>query len=203
MLAGIFDLRHCQSEYPTRPRVPYAMATTDEKKAEGAAASQLQQPQAQQAEKKLTGAELKAKAKAEKAARRAATKAAAPTPAQSTAPQQTEGKAAAGGKNRGKQDAAVQPSTSKPDSKMTSTPPASGKPKKKKPDLAGCFSHLPIPKRVSIADADEDVHPEILLVGQRMSSFVLRDSISRASALLLAVKEVCFSLGNLGKTGPD
>ncbi|CAK7216419.1 hypothetical protein SBRCBS47491_002818 [Sporothrix bragantina] len=53
-----------------------------------------------------------------------------------------------------------------------------------------CFSHLPMAKRISIAQAHKDVHPAVLAVGQQMASFVLRDNMARLEATLVAFKKV-------------
>ncbi|CAK7273808.1 hypothetical protein SEPCBS57363_005838 [Sporothrix epigloea] len=53
-----------------------------------------------------------------------------------------------------------------------------------------CFSHLPMAKRISIAQAYKDVHPAVLAVGQQMASFVLRDNVARLEATLVAFKKV-------------
>ena len=53
-----------------------------------------------------------------------------------------------------------------------------------------CFSHLPMAKRISIAQAHKDVHPAVLAVGQQMASFVLRDNVARLEATLVAFKKV-------------
>lgn len=130
-------------------------------------------------EKKLTGAELKAKAKAEKAARRAATKAVT----------QPAGDAK-GGKSKQKQDG--------PQGVAGKARPAAGgpqgPPKVKGRVVPECFSHLGMAKRVSMTQADKDVHPAVLLLGQQMSAFVVTDSARRLESTLLAFKKVRLSL---------
>lgn len=126
-------------------------------------------------EKKLSGAELKAKAKAEKAARRAASKAVI-QPADN-------GK---GGKSKQKQDG-PQPASHK--GKYGGGPQLPVK--EKGPAVPECFSHLGMAKRVAMTQADRDVHPAVLLLGQQMSAFVVRDSIRRLESTLLALKKAC------------
>lgn len=128
-------------------------------------------------EKKLSGAELKAKAKAEKAARRAASKAVT-QPADS-------GK---GGKSRQRQDG---PPALSHKGKYGGGPQAPVK--EKAPAVPECFSHLGMAKRVTLTQADKDVHPAVLVLGQQMSSFVVTDSIRRLEATLLALKKACLT----------
>ncbi|KAL2107054.1 hypothetical protein VUR80DRAFT_5774 [Thermomyces stellatus] len=125
-------------------------------------------------EKKLSGAELKAKAKAEKAARRAASKAVT---------QSTEN--SKGGKSKQKQEGPP-PATHK--GKYTGGPQVPVK--EKGPTIPECFSHLGMAKRISITQADRDVHPVVLLLGQQMSAFVVTESIRRLETTLLAFKKV-------------
>ncbi|KJR83296.1 translation initiation factor eIF-2B subunit delta [Sporothrix schenckii 1099-18] len=56
-----------------------------------------------------------------------------------------------------------------------------------------CFSHLPMAKRITIAQAHRDVHPAILAVGQQMASFDLRHNMARLEATLVAFKKVIAS----------
>lgn len=134
-------------------------------------------------EKKLSGAELKKKQKEEKAARRmqakAAQTAAAPPGAAAAAA------AAAAAKGKGKQDGGAGPHGNKIALKVV--PKAPSKPKATVPV---CFSHLSMAKRMNITQADKDVHPVILQLGQQMSTFAISDSITRAEATLLAFKKV-------------
>lgn len=137
---------------------------------------------------KLTPAQLKAKAKAEKAARRAKvieTKAAvaAATPAKEA------------GKGKGKQDG--QPPQSKQHrGSMSGRRPSIGGPliEKEKDARSGipeCFSHVPMAKRVQLSQTHKDVDPAVLVAGQQMAAFAIKDSISRLEATLLAFKKVC------------
>ncbi|SPO06890.1 related to translation initiation factor eIF2B, 71 kDa (delta) subunit [Cephalotrichum gorgonifer] len=133
-------------------------------------------------EKKLSGAELKARAKAEKAARRA-TK----VVAQQASAAAAEAK---GGKSKQKQDGPhVVGGKGKPAASGGAAPVAPAK-KVKGPTVPECFSHLAMAKRVTLSQADRDVHPAVLLLGQQMSAFVVRESTRRLEATLLALKKV-------------
>lgn len=146
---------------------------------------------------KLSGAELKAKAKAEKAARRAQTKASKEVAKGEAAVSSTPGQLgpSAGevksGKGKGKQDGGA-----------TTAPGAAGRPVVSKGPLPivvpaepkftvpECFSHLSMAKRIPITQADKDVHPTVLALGQQMATFAIDESITRLKATLLAFKKV-------------
>jgi translation initiation factor eIF-2B subunit delta len=147
---------------------------------------------------KLTGAELKAKAKAEKQARRAQVKAAkdaAPGGAPASASTAQSGHPAVdskGNKAKGKTDGAPSASsgaTGKATGSKGSVPTIPPKPESSIPE---CFSHLPVAKRLPITQADKDVHPTVLALGQQMATFAIDESITRLKATLLAFKKVRF-----------
>lgn len=146
-------------------------------------------------EKKLTGAELKAKAKAEKAARRAQQKTskevAKAEAAVSSSPQQL-GPAASEvkGKQKGKDGAAGGPGARPALPKA----PASTIVTEQKVQVPECFSHLSMAKRLPITQADKDVHPAVLALGQQMAAFAIDESVTRLRATLLAFQRVGFSL---------
>ncbi|KAH7152189.1 hypothetical protein B0J13DRAFT_594152 [Dactylonectria estremocensis] len=131
-------------------------------------------------EKKLSGAELKKKAKEEKAARRAQAKAVLTA----HAPAPTGGSDAKGSKAKPKQDGqhgaklALRPA---------STPAV---PKETKPSIPDCFSHLSMARRIDMTHADKDVNPVVLALGEHMSAFAISDSITRLEATLRAFKKV-------------
>ena len=153
---------------------------------------------------KLSGAEIKAKKQAEKAARRAqAVAAKAAVAATSGAPVQG---AQTGGDNKGNKQ-----SKPKADGQAPSGAPASARPTAQRrqsqstgqrqpaplnvtkdvgPTIPECFSHLSMAKRIPLSEADKDVHPVVLAVGQQMATFTLRDNIARLRATLLAFKKV-------------
>lgn len=155
---------------------------------------QQQQPAAPAGEKKLSGAELKKKAKEEKAARRAQAKAVQPSqgPAQG---QQAAGGDGKGGKAKPKQDGQHQQhgGTKLPIRSAATTAIV----KDNKPSVPDCFSHLSIARRIDMTNADKDVHPAVLVLGEHMSAFAISDSITRLEATLFAFKKVNWSL--LGK----
>jgi translation initiation factor eIF-2B subunit delta len=45
-------------------------------------------------------------------------------------------------------------------------------------------------RRVAITQADKDVNPVVLALGQQMSTFAISDSITRLESTLLAFKKV-------------
>ncbi|GFP55699.1 probable translation initiation factor eIF-2B subunit delta [Trichoderma asperellum] len=138
-------------------------------------------------EKKLSGAELKKKAKEEKAARRAAAKATQPQPP-AGAPAQSDAKS--GSKPKPKQDG---PQAGAQHGKIPaprSAAPVPAAPKEVKPTIPDYFSHLAMAKGVNITHADKDVHPAVLLLGQQMSTMAISDSTTRLEATLLAFKKV-------------
>ncbi|EHA47450.1 hypothetical protein MCOR27_003915 [Pyricularia oryzae] len=164
--------------------------------------------------KKMTAAaEAKAKKQAEKAQRRAqaiAAKAAAaapPTgPASATEAPATQptvpgasGDGAKGAKSKSKQDGPQQvPGGGRPahgGKQAAGSSHASSQKEKKeaKPSAPLCFSHLPVAKRISLPEADRDVHHAVLALGQKMGTFALRENIARLRGTLLAFKEVLLS----------
>ncbi|KAK5993481.1 putative translation initiation factor eIF-2B subunit delta [Cladobotryum mycophilum] len=145
-------------------------------------------------EKKLSGAELKKKKQEEKQARRAQAKAVT-TPQAPSAPAAADG-AKGGGKPKQKQDGqqgggaaggGAGPQHSKAAARAPAPPSA---PKEVKPSVPECFSHLSMAKRISMTQADKDVHPIVLTLGQQMATFAISDSITRLEATLLAFKKV-------------
>ncbi|KAI1138790.1 nagb/rpia/CoA transferase-like protein [Hypoxylon sp. FL0543] len=145
---------------------------------------------------KLSGAELKAKAKAEKAARRAQAKAtkevAKGEAAVSSAPGQLGPSAGEvkGSKAKGKQDGSAstaQGAAGRPVVSKGPVPPIPAEPKFTIPE---CFSHLSMARRLPITQADKDVHPTVLALGQQMATFTIDESITRLKATLLAFKKV-------------
>ncbi|KAI4599821.1 hypothetical protein KJ359_001557 [Pestalotiopsis sp. 9143b] len=141
-------------------------------------------------DKKLTGAELKAKAKADKAARRAQQKntkevskaeAAVSSHPLQLGPAASEVK----GKSKGK-DGAAAAQGGRP--ALTKAPTAIVT--EQKTQIPECFSYLAMAKRTAITQADKDVHPVVLALGQQMATFAIDESITRLRATLLAFKKV-------------
>jgi translation initiation factor eIF-2B subunit delta len=151
-------------------------------------------------EKKLTGAELKAKAKAEKQARRAQAKTTPGPPAAAGGNQsgaQGGGGDGKGGKSKPKQDGPQTSgggSTGRQPAKAAATIASAAVVKETKPAIPECFSHISVAKRIQITSADKDVHPAVLVVGQQMSAFAIKDSIARLEATMLSFKKVCLLL---------
>ncbi|KAI1375189.1 nagb/rpia/CoA transferase-like protein [Hypoxylon crocopeplum] len=145
---------------------------------------------------KLSGAELKAKAKAEKAARRAQSKAskevAKGEAAISSIPGQLGPSAGEvkGGKVKGKQDGSASTAPGAAGRPVVSKGPAPVVPTEPKLTIPECFSHLSMAKRIPITQADKDVHPTVLALGQQMATFTIDESITRLKATLLAFKKV-------------
>ncbi|KJZ70730.1 hypothetical protein HIM_09863 [Hirsutella minnesotensis 3608] len=146
-----------------------------------------QQPAAEAAgDKKLSNAELKKRAKEEKAARRAAAKAVQPAPAAHQQGAAADGKAA---KGKPKHDGHHQVSAVHIRTASRSALPVPTF-RDTKPKVPECFSHLSIARRISMTQADKDVNPAVLALGQHMSTFAISDSITRLEATLLAFKKV-------------
>jgi translation initiation factor eIF-2B subunit delta len=138
-------------------------------------------------EKKLSNAELKKKAKEEKAARRAQAKAAQVAQLGSAGQQSQAGEAKSGGggggKGKSKQDALQH--HQKPGQRVV--PVAA---KEVKPAIPERFSHLPVARRIKTTQADKDVHPSVLIVGQYMATFEMINPTERLETTLLAFKKV-------------
>ncbi|KAG5927303.1 hypothetical protein E4U42_002362 [Claviceps africana] len=59
-----------------------------------------------------------------------------------------------------------------------------------RPKIPECLSHLSMARRISMTQADKDVDPVVLALGQQMSAFAIRDSTARLETTLLAFKKV-------------
>ena len=150
---------------------------------------------------KLSGAELKKRAKEEKAARRAKEKQVQQSPDIQIK------KGDIPGKGHGGKDVALAVQTAKSQHKRTgstvnqqkplalrpadqSTIAPAGEVKKDKKKV-GLFGHLyGTPKRTTIAGAGKDIHPAVLALGLQMSSYVICGSNARCVATLLVFKRV-------------
>ncbi|KAI1818126.1 translation initiation factor eIF-2B subunit delta [Poronia punctata] len=144
---------------------------------------------------KLSNAELKAKAKAEKQARRAQAKASKEVPhggAAGAAPVPTgqPGTETKGNKAKGKSDAATSAISGVAGRPTGSKGPVPAAPPKPEITIPACFSHLSLAKRTPTTQADKDVHPAVLALGQQMATFVIDESIDRLEATLRAFKKV-------------
>ncbi|KAG7417709.1 hypothetical protein DER46DRAFT_522374 [Fusarium sp. MPI-SDFR-AT-0072] len=156
--------------------------------------AQPQKPKEQQqaapaGEKKLSGAELKKKAKEEKAARRAQAKASQASQGPSQGGQQASGDGK-GGKAKPKQDGQHQ-HQQHGGAKLPIRPAAAtAVVKDDKPSIPDCFSHLSMARRIEMTNADKDVHPAVLVLGEHMSAFAISDSVTRLEATLYAFQKV-------------
>ncbi|KAI1100754.1 nagb/rpia/CoA transferase-like protein [Jackrogersella minutella] len=145
---------------------------------------------------KLSGAELKAKAKAEKAARRAQSKASKDVAKGEAAVSSTPGQLGPsagevkGNKTKGKQDGSATSATGAAGRPVVSKGPVPVVSTEPKFTIPECFSHLSMAKRIPITQADKDVHPTVLALGQQMATFTIDESITRLKATLLAFKKV-------------
>lgn len=145
---------------------------------------------------KLSNAELKAKAKAEKQARRAQAKASkdvapggAPGPA-SSGQSSHPGAESKANKTKSKSDGASSTTSGAAKKAVDSRGSVSIAPPKQESSIPECFSHLSIAKRLPITQADKDVHPAVLTLGQQMAAFTIDESITRLKCTLLAFKKV-------------
>ncbi len=171
-----------------------------------AAPTPLEPPTATaEAPKKLSNAELKAQKQAEKAKRRAATVAAKEPPAPATAGTALPQGALSGGdpkvgKPKAKQErsgssnapAAMRIAAPRRQSAVGSRP-TTVLPEKEmdvRSTIPECFSHLSMARRISLVQAEKDVDPAVLAVGQQMATFSLRDNIARLEATVLCFKKV-------------
>lgn len=148
-------------------------------------------------EKKLSGAELKKKAKEEKAARRAQAKVAqvvAPAGPAGGQGASSDAKSGKGKANAPKQGGVPLPIHHRSASRSVLPPVVK---EVLKPKIPECFSHLSMAKRITMTQADKDVNPVVLALGQQMSTFAISDSITRLEATLLAFKKACSSSFNM------
>ncbi|KAM5430357.1 hypothetical protein McanMca71_005653 [Microsporum canis] len=179
-----------------------------------------EKPVAPEGTEKLSGAELKKRAKAEKAARRAKEKQERTRPASedqevSAAATTTAGSAGSSatttpqGPSTPKKTPVVKQEAGKTPSKSSvqrrgsihtlPTPPApveSTSSKKKRREVVdekvvAVFGHLPwYTRRTGIAGANKDVHPAVLSLGMQIKDYVICGSSARCVATLLAFKRV-------------
>ena len=170
---------------PTQqPTPPAEMSTPADKK-----------PAADPAAEKVSGAELKKKAKAEKAARRARERADREATGGTPGPKDGAGKkgAGAGGAAGGKDAGAGGQKGQRQQQRRGST---QGGPEAKKRPVenknVAVFGHLyGQPRRTSVAGAGKEVHPAVLALGLQMRDYVVCGSSARCVATLLAFKRVC------------
>lgn len=140
-------------------------------------------------EKKLSGAELKKKAKEEKAARRAQAKAASGGPPSGPQQQGQQGGGDKGGKGKPKKQDGQQ---GQQQQSLPVRTAAEQKPKEEKSALPDALGHLSLARRPGITGTDKDVQQPILILGQHMAAFnpQVRDSTDRIIYTLAALKKV-------------
>lgn len=171
------------SETPAPP-APEAAPAPPPPKEQPKPKEQKAKPDTPAGEKKLSGAELKKKAKEEKAARRAQEKTArggAPAP-QAQAQQQSQK-----GKPKKQEGGPQLQGTNLPVRSAT----LDQQPKEVKL-LPETLAHLSLAKRPGITETDRDVQTPILMLGQYMAAFdpQCRDSTERLVLTLKALKKV-------------
>ena len=159
-------------------------------------------------ETKLSGAELKKRAKEEKIARRAKEKQEKPTLGQPDVPNHTQQD----------QGIVLEPNTKNPHSEALGTkqqkrrrssttnpqrqipirtsephaPSVTPAPKKENKNVA-LFSHLyGHSRRTTMTGAGKDIHPTVVVLGLKMSHYIICGSNARCVAMLLAFTRVCF-----------
>ena len=159
-------------------------------------------------EPKLSGAELKKRAKEEKIARRAKEKQEKPTVGQPDDLKRTQqgqavahesvGMSPVSGAPGTKQQKRRRSSTANPQRQLpirTSEPNAPTvihAPKKDNKNVA-LFSHLyGHPRRSTMAGAGKDIHPAVVVLGLKMSHYIICGSNARCVAMLLAFTRVRF-----------
>ncbi|OCK80720.1 nagb/rpia/CoA transferase-like protein [Lepidopterella palustris CBS 459.81] len=155
--------------------------------------------QAQGENQKLSGAELKKRAKAEKAARRAQQQAAGgkdiKSPKESKqAPKDRDSKPASKESKQGPKDSEKSkpmPVRRRQSLSIASTKEPKGEVKQYAKQAFGLFGHLSgVPRNHSLVGVSKEVHPAVLALGLQYSSYVICGSTARCVSMLLAFKSV-------------
>ncbi|KAL8736554.1 MAG: hypothetical protein Q9181_002382 [Wetmoreana brouardii] len=158
-------------------------------------------------DEKISGAELKKRAKAEKAAKRAQAKQEQPARPQDSAEARTpdDGKnqtekgsrpqtpQSPGPKSQRKRTGSASIHASKPLQLRPSqqqAPAPAPEPKHEMKKVAFCSHLYGNPRRTTIAGAGKDVHPSILALGLQMSNYIICGSNARCVSTLLVFKRV-------------
>jgi translation initiation factor eIF-2B subunit delta len=147
---------------------------------------------------KLSGAELKAKAKAEKAARRAQASlekgttapVAAATPGEQP---KTEGQKGPKGQHKRGNSTSIEMRNVPVRGAQKAAPVAVPAELKKEDKTVEFFRHLYKLRTTSIAGASKEVHPAVLALGLQMSNYTICGSCARLVATLQAFKRVSCS----------
>jgi translation initiation factor eIF-2B subunit delta len=185
---------------PPEPEAPALTQSKSQPQAQGkggpAKAAKAQDPATPTDSKKLSGAELKAKAKAEKAARRAQAAqekqvgGEVPTAASQPGPaQKTEGQKGGKGQHKRAGSTALDTRSVPVRGAQKATAPIPEVPKKEDKTVE-FFRHLYKPRMTSIAGASKEVHPAVLALGLQMSNYTICGSCARLVATLQAFKRV-------------
>ncbi|KAK8209833.1 translation initiation factor eIF-2B subunit delta [Phyllosticta capitalensis] len=182
------------------PKQEATQATPDtQTKQNGSADTPKAAPES--AEPKISGAELKKRAKAEKAAKRAAEKAARevgggsaqPAPGKKQDNKQKDTKQGQQQGAKGQQPERPLPVRRRGSQTAPAQPVKETKSEKQKAaeKKVGLFGHLyGQPRRQTIEGAPKDVHPAVLALGLQMSNYVVCGSIARCVAMLSVSKQV-------------
>lgn len=217
-----------QSEASSNPSQPQPQQQTQRSKESGKPKKEKKEPKpkdtkdatpATDGAEKLTGAELKKRAKAEKAARRAKEKldreaGGAPAPAGGSAaggsaagagaghpatPKKGHGQPAGGSGASGDKGRGL---PRRPSGQTPGQPSAAEQKKKAEEKNVAVFGHLyGQQRRATVAGAGKEVHPAVLALGLQMRDYVVCGSSARCVATLLAFKRVCLLLFGLELCG--
>lgn len=185
---------------------PEATATSQQQKdKKGAAGKQSKEPATPTDAPKLSGAELKKKAKEEKAARRAQalqekqSGGAAPSPVNASAPaQKSDSKTGQKGTAHKRGGSTVVEVRNLSVKGAQKTVPIVEVPKEEDKTVE-FFRHLYKTRTTSIAGAGKEVHPAVLALGLQMGNYTICGSCARLVATLQAFKRVSFVFQNYKK----
>lgn len=188
------------------PKSKATEASQLHKDKKAAAGTQTKEPATPTDVSKLSGAELKKKAKEEKAARRAQalqakeSGGAAPLPVVASGPAQksdlAKGQKGVAHEREGSTTLPVR--NMAPRGPQKTTPVV--EPAKEEDKTVEFFRHLYKPRTTIIASAGKEVHPTVLALGLQMSSYTICGSCARLVATLQAFKKVSFVLLRLHPT---
>jgi translation initiation factor eIF-2B subunit delta len=182
------------------PKAEATQASQSQKEKKAPAGKQAKEPATPTDQPKLSGAELKKRAKEEKAARRAQaladkqTGGAAPSPATASGPAQKSQpqKGQQGGQKR--RGSAAGETRNMPVKGGQKIVPVMEAPKEEDKTVE-FFRHLYKTRTTSIAGAGKEVHPAVLALGLQMSNYTICGSCARLVATLQAFKRVSCTFG--------
>lgn len=183
---------------PQLPKSPTAQTQEKGKENNSKKPAKQQQPPTPADGGKISGAELKKKAKEEKAARRAQAllekqaTGIVPAPVQASAvvqAQNHEGQNKPKGQQRRQGAGSTESGNSLPMRGAQKSAPVPEEPKKEDKTVE-FFRHLYKPRTTTIAGASKEVHPAVLALGLQMSNYTICGSCARLVATLQAFKRV-------------